>query len=491
MVGRHKLGITAYMFLILLFLPLAQQLFGIFNIRPVEELRRKNAFPEINVKSLISGDFMKKFDLYYNDTFGFRDLLIRLNNNISYHLFKTSDNQQVIIGKNGWFYYSETLNDYRHIPTITPGQAKQIVEKLAEFQQALQDNNINFVFFIAPNKNTIYPEHMPENIPVELKASNYQILRQAIKNDGRVNYLEFTEDLKRGRDNNIIYRKRDTHWNEESAVIVANKLLRYMSDKNKVKIQPPRIIGHETVKEGGDLNGMLAIDELVEFRKPLIKNFGKKNLGNVLWLHDSFGQALLPVLEPYFQNNLKVWHFRDPMVSQDNFSNLNFVIFEIVERNIPTLLNYNIPAVYNINVLKNSRVIYRSDFKNRLDWIPLNQSRLEVLNDNLVVHSEGDDPSFENADYIDLGSPEKNCLIQITLSTKVRDEIKFYFKSKNGDYSELISEKADIEPGINKYLLKVPQGLNLFKIRIDPLTKPGRVTIKEIVLIEKLNNQQN
>lgn len=491
MVVRQISRITVYIFLIILILPVVQQFSGIFNIRPVEEQRRKNSIPQVSMKSLISGEFMKKFDLYYNDAFGFRDLLIRLNNNISYHLFKTSDNQQVIIGKNGWFFYNETLNDYRHIPTITPGQAQQIVEKLADFQQRLRDNNINFVFFIAPNKNTVYPEYMPENIPVEQNHSNYQIILQAIIKDGRINYLDFTEDLKRSKNINNLYRKRDTHWNEESAVIVAQKLLQHMSDRNKAKIQPPRITEYQTVEEGGDLNSMLAINETVEYRKPVINNYGRQHLGNVLWLHDSFGQAVLPILEPYFHNNLKVWHFRDQMISQKSFSNLSFVVFEIVERNIPTLLNFNIPTVYNTNELKNGRVIYRSDFESRLNWIPLNQSRLEVLNGNLIVHSEGDDPSFENVDYLSTDSSNKRFFVRIALSTEVKDEIKLYFKSKHGNYSELISEKVYIEPGKHQYLFEVPQGLNIFKIRIDPLTKPGKLTINEIDLIENPINKQN
>ena len=49
-------------------------------------------FPEINAKSLFSGSFMNKFELYAQDNFPLRDSLRGLKSRVSLQLFKQGDN---------------------------------------------------------------------------------------------------------------------------------------------------------------------------------------------------------------------------------------------------------------------------------------------------------------------------------------------------------------------------------------------------------------
>ena len=60
----------------------------------------------------INSDFFAEFDDYMSDNFGFRSFLVNAFSTVKASVFKTSSEEDVIIGKDDWLFYSETLDDY-------------------------------------------------------------------------------------------------------------------------------------------------------------------------------------------------------------------------------------------------------------------------------------------------------------------------------------------------------------------------------------------
>lgn len=98
---------------------------------------------------------------YIADHFALRQEMVTLNAALHTGLLATSPAEKVICGTDGWLYYTETLADYQHKPVLTEEQARETAALLAEMQAYCEARGARFLFTIAPNKNSLYPEHMP------------------------------------------------------------------------------------------------------------------------------------------------------------------------------------------------------------------------------------------------------------------------------------------------------------------------------------------
>ena len=93
--------------------------------------------------------------------------LITLFSRLRYYLGdKVFD--EVIIGEDEWLVFASTssINDYQTPWKVPEEDLEQIYQQLTQFEVALEARDINFLTVIAPNKNTIYPEYVPDEIPV-------------------------------------------------------------------------------------------------------------------------------------------------------------------------------------------------------------------------------------------------------------------------------------------------------------------------------------
>ena len=201
------------LFIIILFLPIFQQVTNFFEYQSLEEKRKKEPFPEINSDSIISKDFYISLENYYNDHFGFRDYLIQTYNTWNLKLFNKLTSEELVMGKEGWLFYFMTKKDYQKTG-LHSKEIDFIVEKLEKFSTDLEKKGIDFMFIISPNKNTIYPEYMSDSIskPKEGDLSNLDILGEKLSQNEIVNYYEMRPFLFDQKKNYKVYPSKDSHW---------------------------------------------------------------------------------------------------------------------------------------------------------------------------------------------------------------------------------------------------------------------------------------
>jgi hypothetical protein len=140
-----------------------------------------------------------------------------------------SSNSKVIVGTEGWLYYEGSLNDYVGVDIVTSEELNDTSRKLTDrelanvahniflFQSYVESQGAQFLFTVAPNKNTLYPEYMPSWYLPSVEPTNLERLVPFLEAYG-VNYLDLTEVLKGSE--NPLYLKRDTHWNNKAAYYV-------------------------------------------------------------------------------------------------------------------------------------------------------------------------------------------------------------------------------------------------------------------------------
>ena len=98
---------------------------------------------------------------YFSTHYAFRPEIISADATIQSGLFGVSNLESVVVGKDGWLFYSSTLDNYLGRNLLSDRAINNIVHNLEITQRYLESEGKTFVFTVAPNKNTLYPEYMP------------------------------------------------------------------------------------------------------------------------------------------------------------------------------------------------------------------------------------------------------------------------------------------------------------------------------------------
>lgn len=296
-------------------------------------------------------DFPSLFEKFISDNFSFRQEVISAYGKIKYAVFNVSAEEQVIAGDDGWLYFSKTLDDYKGENQLSDNELQAICKTLDLIDEYTQSQGADFIFMIAPNKNSVYPENMPYYYTPAQGDTNLEKLNKALS--GRSYYLDIlsTLDLSQGQ----LYHKTDTHWNNLGAAQCYNAMMDGLSLPHTDYIKGGYT---EELVWQGDLTEMMLPDEeiydtQIVFKTPTeyeyiskfrtaedlnIETYNDDGNGNILVYRDSFCNALLPLIANDFQycKFTRVIPYR--ISGEFTKQNFDAVVIEIVERNLTELL---------------------------------------------------------------------------------------------------------------------------------------------------------
>lgn len=158
---------------------------------------------------------------YFEDHFAFRNQLVAANARLN-SLFGVSSSDEVVFGSDGWLYYSGTLPDYQRTSMLSDRALANIAHNMRMAQDYVEAHGARFVFTIAPNKNTLFGQHMPYYQVAGEGPSNAERLKPHLEAAG-VHYVDLFSIL--SRDDEARYLKTDSHWDNATALRAGNELL--------------------------------------------------------------------------------------------------------------------------------------------------------------------------------------------------------------------------------------------------------------------------
>lgn len=344
---KYKIFTAA--FLLLCILPSAGMLF----LPPTEAAANERLTPVPQLKSEDGSWNQNVLDdatNYIADHFALRQEMVTANAMLQTGLLATSPAEDVIYGTDGWLYYAETLDDYQNRATLTDEEVRQIAQTIADMQAYCEARSAQFVFTIAPNKNSLYPEHMPARYLQSDSPGNYEKLKPLLEEYG-VHYADLFTFL--SEQDEILYLKTDSHWTNRGAALAHDFLMETLGLPHTAFAEAEYITA-ETHR--GDLYEMLypkgtareaqqayettfsyvseprtAEDILIQTTSPDAPN------GRLLLCRDSFGNALHPFLAEDFREATITRQMPYPL---EQVQAGDTVIVEIVERNLANLLKY-------------------------------------------------------------------------------------------------------------------------------------------------------
>ncbi|ONI40371.1 hypothetical protein AN639_04990 [Candidatus Epulonipiscium fishelsonii] len=304
--------------------------------------------PTVFIQGNLNLEYFSQVDEYLKENFNFRESLISIHSGIMESLFNTSAQSKVIVGEDNWLYYSETIDDYLRTDVLTDDELAQIASNINLIAEYVEQQGAKFVFTIAPNKNSIYPEYMPKNYVKPPIESNAQKLAKLLDKDIYINLFERFDNTEC-----ISYLKRDSHWNNYGAYLGFKEILAGL-DIEEENFEITQINKKREFKS--DLDKMLypngsmydeqiyyTFDTSFEFISRfksgddiIIQTTSPQGEASALVFRDSFGNALLDFFARQFES---VEFNRAVPYQLEKAKDFDYVVLEIVERNLPNLIS--------------------------------------------------------------------------------------------------------------------------------------------------------
>jgi len=326
--------------------------------------------PRPELKSITLSAFWKyiqDYQNYFNDNFGFRNLLIRINSFVNLKILGVSPTPlpDIIVGKDGWLFYNvandgSSLEDYYGLAGFSSHQLSAIKQNIVRLRKETASRNILLILVIAPSKHTVYEEYLPSRVSMMkgLTSRVDQVRSAWGRDDTHASFIDSRMLLARAKKDlkYPLYYKTDTHWNNLGAFIV------YCEIMKEVKARYPDTKGlaladfnlSSTLISGRDLAGMVNMAGLLSdtevdlkpldppvakqsnapyaFRTAISSEIAGSKSPRVL----AFGDSFLPYLIPYLSESFSTGLFLASPLTID-FSVINkekpdVVIVELAER---------------------------------------------------------------------------------------------------------------------------------------------------------------
>jgi hypothetical protein len=223
--------------IIILFAPMIQAKFKFITVSPLKGdivLKQDSVF---SFKGWFSGAFQTAEENYLNENFGFRNICIRVNNQIAFNLFRKAIANGVIIGKENCLYEETYLNAYYGNDFIGIDSITHRMQRLKFLQDTLQKLNKNLILVFAAGKGSFYPEYFPDKYKQAKGKTNYEYHIKLAKEMG-LNYIDFNKYFvdNKNKSKYPLYPKNGIHWSYYGECLVADSIIKYIEKLRNIDI---------------------------------------------------------------------------------------------------------------------------------------------------------------------------------------------------------------------------------------------------------------
>lgn len=181
-------------------------------------------FPVVRI-----GGFRKNLELYLSDRIGFREELITLYQNFCNTVFRKLEHPAYIKGKEGHVMVDWDLRSYQHLD-VDENYVINLTEYLKSLEDFCNSRGSGFLFFLSPNKETIYPEYFPEGYNVRKQPNRSERIVEELTKAGIPFVYPRDRFLELKREVDLYNKKYDAgHWNDNGCFYGNQEIIRVLS----------------------------------------------------------------------------------------------------------------------------------------------------------------------------------------------------------------------------------------------------------------------
>jgi alginate O-acetyltransferase complex protein AlgJ len=216
----------------------------------------------------------------------------------------------VIIGADGWLYYTEGQQSYASTPVYTAADLDKMQQNVDGIQAQLKAQGIPLVVVIVPDKQTIYPEYLPAYAkPLGASVALDQIVTY-LQQHARTPVLDLRAPLTAAKTQSQIYYRTDSHWTSYGAYVGWQELHKLLATElpGLGSVASLQDFVPNTHTYSGNLARMLTMQDVWTedttdwVPPPLASESARSSQPRLMLFGDSFTWGLLPFLNGAFSH---------------------------------------------------------------------------------------------------------------------------------------------------------------------------------------------
>jgi hypothetical protein len=198
------------------------------------ERRLPAARPELPRSGLDWLRFPERYQTYHKDSFGLRDRLLRWNSLVQVLALGVSPSSQAYLGKQQWMMFrgNLALENRRGKLPWRPQDLDAWVDALKTRQARLAAAGVRYLYVVAPDKESVYPEFLPDSVRPLGPTRLDQWLARLAQDAPQVEVLDLRGVLiahkRYDRDGDWLYNPYGTHWSGRGALVAVRAMLERM-----------------------------------------------------------------------------------------------------------------------------------------------------------------------------------------------------------------------------------------------------------------------
>jgi len=234
---KIMLHIALVLILVLILLPLVQMRFRIVKEKPLFGAFIPAEKPKFTRSNWNSGTFQEQAENYLKDHLGFRNFLVRLQNQLDFNLFRKANAEGAIVGKNVQLYEYDYIRAW--LAFDYPGDAfvTQKLNRTRYVQEYLKrEKGIDLVVVFEPGKGSYYPEFIPDRFARQKTGpSTYEIFIRKAREIGidyidlQAYFMQLKPDAKFP-----LFPRHGTHWSVFGSKFAADSLVRFIENRRNI-----------------------------------------------------------------------------------------------------------------------------------------------------------------------------------------------------------------------------------------------------------------
>lgn len=267
----------------------------------IENRTMNTEFPAFTAQGY--AEYPGKVEAFVVDTIPFRGEIIQGHSVILYGAFHTSPADDVLLGRDGWLFYNTAPLIDNYSGTNLPPQEEldRMYTNFTGLQNYLEGKGIRLYVAVAPEKQTVYPEYMPDGIP-RADVSVAQYIGDFITRNMDIDYVHLKDVLLDAKtDDAYLYYTADTHWCGLGAYVAFDEMMKHMdAGYTPVGFAPGDVEMFENRE--GDLNRQAFLSGVLSQRASVLNEQKLGEIGeslegggakdeSLMVLHDSFVDA--------------------------------------------------------------------------------------------------------------------------------------------------------------------------------------------------------
>lgn len=131
--------------------------------------------PKFSAETWFNGTYQSEMDDYNNDHWAFKEIMVRLNNQLYYKLFNQIRVNGFVIGKDNYLYSESYIFSAFGDDDVNENRVMTLTQKAKVIQDTLKKKGIDLMFVYAPGKGKYCEEFIEDKYKHPVKQTNHDL----------------------------------------------------------------------------------------------------------------------------------------------------------------------------------------------------------------------------------------------------------------------------------------------------------------------------